>query len=170
MASKAPESQPTAPTDISVDIRLQGRHGKLTKHEETLVTAAVQHFAKTNMPLTKLGLRQIGAHVLKKSRHLQLCCSTQTPSKTWMYNFIKRIPTLSIRSVRAIQSQRIQAVTRRNVVEYIAKMQAAMDRFNMHDTRRIFNTDESGVSFRTMAGKSLIKASPRGTSSMLLAL
>ena len=74
-----------------------------------------------------------------------------------MCNFIKRNPTLSIRSVRAIESRRIQAVTRRKVGEHIARMQAAMDRFNVHDARRIFNIEESGVSFRTLARKILRK-------------
>ena len=121
------------------------------------MTAAVEHFAKMNRPIKKLGLRQLGAHVLKTSRPLQLGCSTQTLSKTSMCNLIERNLTLSIRLVRAIESRLIQAVTRRNVGEHIARMQAAMDRYNVHDARRIFNIDESGVSFRTMAGKRLRK-------------
>ena len=36
-------------------------------------------------------------------------------------------------------------------------MQEAMERFNVHDARRIFNIDESGVSVRNMARKSMRK-------------
>ena len=80
----APDSQPTAPKHISVDIRLLGRPCKLTKREEELVTAAVSYFSKMNTRLTKLVLRHLGAHVLKKSRHLELVGSSPTLSKTWM--------------------------------------------------------------------------------------
>ena len=56
-----------------------------------------------------------------------------------------------------MESDRLERVTSANVAEHIARVPEAMRRFRIYDLRFIFNLDESGVSFKNMAGRSLRK-------------
>lgn len=66
----------------------------------------------------------------------------------WVRGFVRRSPELALRPVWAIEALKIEAVTRHNVAAHITRVQAAMDRFHMHDTNRIFIVDEAGISSR----------------------
>ena len=64
---------------------------------------------------------------------------------------------LQYQSVQIVEDQRITAINPSTVSEHIARIQAALDRYGIRDPRFIFNTDQSGSSFKRMCGRSLRK-------------
>ena len=78
------------------------------------------------------------------------------PSDVCLNNMMKRFG-LQYQSEQIVEDQRITAINPSTVSEHIARIQAAFDRYGIRDPRFIFNTDQSGSSFKRMCGRSLRK-------------
>ena len=75
---------------------------------------------------------------------------------TCINNILKR-HGLRTSSVQVVEDKRLLAITPSTVTEHIARVQAALDRYNIRDARCIFNVDQSGSLFARMVGRSLRK-------------
>lgn len=60
----------------------------------------------------------------------------------------------------------MQALTMGNACEHIARVQEAKKRYHIHDSRRIFNVDETGISFNSICSCSLQKCIGRATNTL----
>ena len=60
-------------------------------------------------------------------------------------------------TVQVVEDKRLAAITPTIVSEYMARIQAAIDRSDIRNSKCIFNTDQSGSSFKRMCGQSLRK-------------
>ena len=148
-----PDREPQTFRDISIPQRNNGHPTTLTPTEEKLVKEVVTYYSSKNNPLTRNDLRQVTSHICKMlppARRFMNPFSVRLPSNKWVGGFLKRHPELAIRSVKVIESKRVEAVTRQNVCEHISRLQETMNRYGITEARRVFNLDESGVSFRKM--------------------
>ena len=69
------------------------------------------------------------------------------PSDNCIDNFIER-NGVKYMTVQAVEDKRLAAITPTIVSEHIARIQAAIDRYNIRDSKFIFNIDQSGSSFK----------------------
>ena len=65
---------------------------------------------------------------------------------------------LEYRAVLQVEDSRVDATVPAMVMEILAKVQAAIDRYHIHDSRYILNMDQSGSSFEKIIGRSLRKS------------
>jgi len=131
-----PASQPEASSDIHLSLRRTGRPFVLSSEEEGVIASAAAHFAENQSPLTRQGIQLLAQSVCKMlpaNRRQVIPFKDMLPSMKWMQVFLDRHDALKLRRVRGIEDRRVQAVTRENVCAHIARLEAAIDRFNVHD-------------------------------------
>ena len=125
--------------------------------EVRFIFDAVMYYARNNIPFTKDGLQdlvKIFVEMKPENNRARTTFFDLRPSRGWIDSFVKR-HQLEYKAVRSIEDKRIEAVTMRVVAEHIARVEAAIKRYNITDPRYVFNLDESGASFSKMTGRSL---------------
>ena len=156
---KAPESQPQTSSDIHIERRSPGRPSLLPLGHEETIAAAIKDFADNNTPLTRTCVRDLiktYVDLLPPAESRGIKMLHRGPSDTCINNILKR-HGLRTSSVQVVEDKRLLAITSSNVTEHIARVQAALDRYNIRDARCILNVDQSGSSFARMVGRSLRK-------------
>ena len=155
-----PERQPLHPLDVNCVPVGPGRPCAFTLKEESVIKDAVEHFAVNNTPLTKQDLGDLVQQfvaMLPSKRRNEIHFRNDRPSDQWIKSFSNR-HNLSCRNAQCIENKRVEAMSAANVAEHIARVQAACKRYNIKDGSRVFNMDQSGISFAKMCGRSLRKA------------
>ena len=158
--SNPPAWQPCDPQDLSVAIPKPGRPQFLHEDEEDLIAEAATYFARNNTPLTRQNLCELTKHLaqmMPSARRRRVPFLTRPLSKARLNGFLHRRPGLSVQAVRCLASDRLKLITCANVAEHISRVQEAMRHFRIYNPHFIFNLDESGVSFKNMARRSLRK-------------
>lgn len=64
---------------------------------------------------------------------------------------------LSYRIVRQVEGQRVNALSKTNVVEHLSRVQAAMDGYHIKESRYVFNIGQSGASMEKKNERALQK-------------
>ena len=68
------------------------------------------------------------------------------PSKKYVENLLAK-HGLKCSAVLQVEKNRVDSITPEIVMETIARVQAVMNRYHIHDSKFIFNMDQSGSSF-----------------------
>lgn len=155
----APESQPQSPHDIDIPRVSRGRPNAIPKRHEILLAEAAAYYADNNTPLTKHGVSELilcYKSMLPPSEQQKFSFKNNTPSQKFIKNFLNR-NGLGYRHVRQVEGLRLDALSPRNVIGHIARVRAAMKRFNINSPAQVFNMDQSGISLAKIVGRSLRK-------------
>lgn len=153
------EAQPTCWSDLKCSFRPTGRPTKLTKEQEEMIADGVKYFAENKTPLSKHGIRAFVEQyvsLLPLVEQEKIGFNNNVPSMRWTKSFADR-NGLSYRKVQQVEDARVKAVTEGNVVEHIARIQAAFNRYNIKSPSQVVNMDQSCMIFKKMVGKSLRK-------------
>ena len=78
------------------------------------------------------------------------------PSLSWVDGFLKR-RRLTYQSIRGIDDTRTDAVALKNCAEHLSRVSSLISQYDICDTSRIFNLDQTGSSSHRMVGRSLRK-------------
>lgn len=156
---KCLDSQMQSHHDVRLEILPRGRPTKMpTRHEEA-IAEAIRYFAENNTPLPREGVKDLVEHyisMLSEEEQDTIHFTGNRPSTTWVKKFSNR-NKLSYRRVQQVEAVRVQAVSRSNVSEHIARVQAAINRYSIRSASQIINMDQSGMSFEKIVGRSLRK-------------
>ena len=157
--SNALESQPQHPSDIHLVRVSPGRPCSVARRHELILADAVRYFANNNIPLTKQGVMDLVkdyVDMLPTSEQCKMNFRENRPSKRYVNYFMHR-NGLAYHAVRQIEDKPVEEMTPEIVSEHMARVQAAMDRYNIRDPKFVFNMDQSGASFHKMVGRALRK-------------
>ena len=94
--------------------------------------------------------------MLEDEQRLKAGFVQNCPSKKYVENLLVR-HGLKCSAVREVEDNRVDAITPAIVMENIARVQAVVNRYNIHNPNFIFNMDQSGSSFENIIGRSLCK-------------
>ena len=143
--------------------RLSGRvvHGTnpgpkpyLTRDEETELSAQLLQASSIGLGRTRRDVKSIVGSFVKSKGLLK----GKTVSNGWWEKFLKRNPTLSLRSGDSTAGVRLNAVTAENMKAYFDLLQEVYDEFDFDShPEAIYNMDETGVPLEPRPPKVIAK-------------
>ena len=131
----------------------------MSQEDEQIIAKGISYFANQFTPLTRQGITNlIEDYVdhLPKYKQETIGFFNNRPSLKFVDNLLKR-QDLCSSSVRMVEDKRVEAMTMATVAEHIARVQSAMNRYNIHDPERMFNMDQTGCELWKILGRSLRK-------------
>ena len=78
------------------------------------------------------------------------------PSHYWVDDFVRR-NGLDYHNVQVVEGARVESLSHEHICEHIARVGAALKRYNIRYESYIFNMDQTGCSFQKMVRYSLRK-------------
>ena len=143
--------------------RLSGRvvHGTnpgpkpyLTRDEETELSAHLLQASSIGLGRTRRDVKSIVGSFVKSKGLLK----GKTVSNGWWEKFLKRNPTLSLRSGDSTAGVRLNAMTAENMKAYFDLLQEVYDEFDFDShPEAIYNMDETGVPLEPQPPKVIAK-------------
>lgn len=132
-------------TGVCTPARL-GRSATFTKHEETEIANQVLLLSKLFYGISQIELRRVVYEYAEKNkiRH-RFNMVTKLAGLDWMYGFLRRNPSLSLRKPEPTSVNRVKAFNRYEVQRFFSNLEVLMERYKFSPAR-IFNVDETGIS------------------------
>lgn len=124
-----------------------------------MIADAVCYYTCNNTPLTREGVTDIIQGYLnllsiQTQTEMGFVAFNNRPSQSFLLSFMAR-NGLCYRAVRQMDDERLDAVTRENIADRLARLQGAILFDNNNDSKFLFNMDQSGSSFAKMIGRLL---------------
>lgn len=97
-------------------------------------------------PLTRNDLCPLVEQTIKLlplSRQVEIKFKNNRPSSKWATKCLERHNDITLKSMKCVESKRVTAITKHNVATHIARLNAAVKRYNIKDSHRIFNLVEN---------------------------
>lgn len=154
------DAQVQHPNDIQIILPKIGRKTVLHESEENLLVQTAIYFSNLATPLTRMDLRllvQDMIEMLPTNRQVEISFRDNLPSNSWVTGFLSRHVEIELKNMQKVEASHVTAVTRERVSEHLARCKALYERYHINDGRRIFNIDQTGISFKSMRGRCMHK-------------
>lgn len=155
------------------DPMARGRSMALTPEEERVIVAAILLLAEHNTPLRRSGIVDLVEHFVREmmpaERLLKLPFINCRPSFPWIRRFVKRHRELELKASRPVEMLRTRAVRPDVLAAHFVRTEAIYAKYNIRDSRQVFNIDETGVSFRDLSRGRCIRAAGSSQSEVVSA-
>ena len=126
----------------------------LTPEEEVKLAKWLIELAKRGFGKTGDEVRQIAKQILN-TRNCTSKSKTEMPTSSWLYNFFKRHPELTLRTPQSLGKERA-LVTIKAIEKWFNDLKWCVDSIDpslLSDPTRIYNADETGFSFDAKSRK-----------------
>ena len=126
--------------DIHVTVSRRCRPRFFDSAEEEVLTGVALHFERNNTPLSKHGLADLVQHyvtMLPNRKIMKDVLVNGRPSHYWVDDFVSR-NGLDSDNLQVVEGARIESLSREHICEHIARVGAALKRYNIRDARYIF--------------------------------
>lgn len=123
-----------------------GRNPVFSNHQEKEIADHVVLLAKMFFGLTPIELRRVAFEFAEKNNiSHNFNKNAKEAGMDWYYGFLRRNPTVSLRSPEATSINRIQAFNESEVKLFFDNLETLMEKYHFA-TNRIYNVDETGIS------------------------
>ncbi|XP_063911278.1 uncharacterized protein LOC135128298 [Zophobas morio] len=123
-----------------------GRHSTFSSEEEKSMAENIKLLAKLFYGLNPLEVRR-AAYVYAEKHNIQHRFNKvkQLAGKDWLYGFLKRNPSITIRQPEATSINRVTAFNKAEVTLFFKNLEDIMEK-HMFTASKIYNMDETGIS------------------------
>lgn len=139
-----PSAQQLWPEDVDLPLKKPGGQPKQPNEVEALVYDTALYFIKYCIPLTKCDMLELVMHVIGKLvNHIRVKARFPdgAPSRQWLQGFLKRHPTLEIKSTKEVKNERVEATVPVRIRKHLSRLAWAMDRYNIKSVWTVWRSN-----------------------------
>lgn len=136
-----------------------GRKSTFTKEEEAQLCEEIKQLSKRFYGISRQEVKRCAYEfAVRNTRQTMFSSERKTAGDDWLYGFLRRNPSLSLRKPEATSISRITAFNRTEVSIFYENLQVVQDKYSILPSH-LFNCDETGISTVQTPGRIL---APKG--------